>query len=434
MMTFEEIKKRIDRAIEASCEHIIGMCDVLLKNPELGYCEENTSALVRKCFDRLGIAYEYPLAVTGVKGRLSGRQNKFNVCIIGEMDALKCMGNPAANERGYAHACGHNAQIAAMLGCAAGFAGSGIMKELDGSVTFMAAPAEEFIDLEFRRKLRDEGKIKYFGGKQQLIYEGAFDDTDMAIMLHAQPNEPEARLYTRGYNLGFLEKTVTFRGKAAHGSAPFDGVNALNAAALAIIGTHSNRETFREEERIRIHPIITKGGEVVNSVPDEVCIDTYVRGASLEAIRKGSAAFERSAVGAAHMVGAEVEIEDIPGYLPINEDLLLTQAFEECASGYVGADNIICEREITGSTDMGDLSCIIPAIQPSIGGFSGGLHSADFTICNKATACILASKIMAATAASLLYNGAEKAENIKRSFKPRMSREEYIEYLNNRKE
>ena len=433
-MTFEEIKKKLDYAADAWSEKIIGVYDTLLKNPELGYCEEKTSSLVRKYFDELGIAYEYPLAVTGVKGRLGGRQNKFNVCIIGEMDALKCAGNPASNELGYAHACGHNAQIAAMLGCAAVFAESGVMKELDGSVTFMAVPAEEFIDLEFRRRLRNEGRIKYFGGKQQLIYEGAFDDTDMAIMIHAQPNEPEARLYTRGHNLGFLEKTVTFRGKAAHGSDPFDGVNALNAASLAIIGIHSNRETFREEDRIRIHPIITKGGEVVNSVPDEVCIDTYVRGASLEAIKKGSAAFDRSARGASLMVGAEVEIEDIPGYLPINEDLLLTQVFESCAEGYVGRDNIICGKEITGSTDIGDLSYILPAIQPSIGGFSGGLHSVDFAVCNNNTACVLASKIMAATAAMLLYDGAKKAENIKNSFKPRMSKEEYIEYLNNRKE
>lgn len=433
-MTFEEIKKRLDYAADARSEKIIGVYDTLLENPELGYCEEKTSALVRKYFDELGIAYEYPLAVTGVKGRLDGRQNKINVCIIGEMDALKCAGNPVSNELGYAHACGHNAQIAAMIGCAAAFAESGVMKELDGSVTFMAVPAEEFIDLEFRRRLRNEGKIKYFGGKQQLIYEGAFDDIDMAIMLHAQPNEPKARLYTRGYNLGFLEKTVTFRGKAAHGSAPFDGINALNAASLAIIGIHSNRETFREEDRIRIHPIITNGGEVVNSVPDEVCIDTYVRGSSLEAIKKGSAAFDRSARGAALMVGAEVEIEDIPGYLPINEDLLLTQVFEKCAESYVGGDNIICGKEITGSTDIGDLSCILPAIQPSIGGFSGGLHSVDFAVCNKNTACVLASKIMAATAAMLLYDGAKEAENIKNSFKPRMSKEEYIEYLNNRKE
>lgn len=198
------------------------------------------------------------------------------------------------------------------------------------------------------------------------------------MMLHAQGDEKEAKLYVRGHNLGFTAKTITFRGKAVHGSTPFDGVNALNAAALAILGIHANRETFREEDRIRIHPIITKGGDAVNSVPDEVCIDTYVRGASYAAIQKGNAAVERASKGAAAIIGAEVSFENIPGYLPLKESAELSEIFERNAAELIGRENIIYGREITGSSDIGDLSCIIPVIQPSIGGFAGALHSKEF--------------------------------------------------------
>ncbi len=316
-MTLAEIKRKLIDTIETHQDEICRIGDEILQNPERGYCEEKTSALVRRELEKRGIAYDYPCALTGVKGKLRGRESNANVCIIGEMDALWCAGSPIANETGIAHACGHNAQVAAMLGAAIAFADSGVMAYLDGDVTFLAVPAEEFIDMEYRKSLKESGKIAYYGGKQQLIAEGAFDDVDMAMMVHAQPNEPKAKLFVQGENLGFLAKTITFHGRAVHGSTPFDGVNALNAAALAILGIHANRETFREEEKIRIHPIITKGGDVVNSVPSEVCMDTYVRGASYEAIQKGNRAVENAAKGAAEMVGAAVTFEDIPGYLPL---------------------------------------------------------------------------------------------------------------------
>lgn len=361
--------------------------------------------------------------MTGIKAKLKGRDHKYNVCIIGEMDAVICEGKPS-------HKCGHNAQIATLLGAATAFAKSGVMNELDGDITFMAVPAEEFIELGYRKQLKADKKIAYPGGKQQLIAEGAFDDIDIAMMIHAQGDEPEPKVFVDGYNLGFLAKTITFRGKAAHGSTPFDGINALNAAALAILGVHANRETFREEDRIRIHPIITKGGDVVNSVPDEVKIDTYVRGASFEAIKKGNAALERAVFGAAQMVGATAEIEDTPGYLPIKESTELSRVFESNAKEIVGEKMLVYGKEITGSSDIGDLSCLLPTIQPSMGGFSGALHSKEFEISDEASAYIASAKILAGTAAELLYKGAEKARAVKAAFKPSMTKNQYIKYLN----
>lgn len=115
-MTLKEIKQRLIDTIEENRSEIFRIGEKILQNPELGYCEKKTSQLVREELERLGIAYEYPYAVTGVKGRLYGRESRANICIIGEMDAVKCAGSPIANTEGVTHACGHNVQVAAMLG------------------------------------------------------------------------------------------------------------------------------------------------------------------------------------------------------------------------------------------------------------------------------------------------------------------------------
>ncbi len=422
-----DIKKKLINTIDKHRGEIFEIADQILSNPELGYYEEKTSAFVRHIFDKYDIAYTYPHAITGVKGGIG--HGKINVCIIGEMDALVCRTHRYASSGGAAHACGHHAQIAAMLGAAIGLKCSGILNALDGRITFFAVPAEEFIDLENRTQLKADGKISCFGGKQQLISEGAFDDVDIAIMLHAQPNEERQKVYVRGHNLGFLAKLITFRGKTAHGSTPFDGVNALNAAALAILGIHSNRETFRDEDKIRIHQIITKGGDVVNSVPDEVCINTYVRGSSIDAIKKGNAAVERSIHGAADIIGASVEVENLPGYLPLCESPELSAVFENNAAELIGKDNIISGKEVTGSSDIGDLSMLLPVIQPSIGGFCGNLHSSEFAAADPDTAYIMSAKLLAATVVDLLIDNAKASENIINSFHPVMSRQAYDKYL-----
>ena len=428
-MNNENIKLSIISAIDQYSREITAIGDEILQNPETGFFEENTSRIVRDFFDKENISYQYPLAVTGIKATIKGAHPGPNVCIIGEMDSVKCVGHPYADASGRAHACGHNAQIAAMIGAALGIKKSGIADNMHGSITFFAVPAEEFIELEARKELKNQGKISFFGGKQQLIYEGAFDDVDMAMMIHAQPNEPAGKMYVQGYNLGFVAKNITIHGRAAHGSTPQYGTNALNAAALTILGIHSNRETFTEEDRIRIHPIITKGGDIVNSVPDEVCIETYVRGASPEAIKKGVQALERSVSGASAMIGATFDIETIPGYLPLKENPELSEVFEKNTEYILGKDKTVYGKEITGSTDTGDLSMIMPVIQPSIGGFCGALHSREFEITDKETAYISSAKILALTAADLLTDEATKAKNIISSFKPTLSKQEYINYL-----
>ncbi len=428
-MNLSDAMRRAADAIDKQADEIICFAEDIKKMPELGYKEFKTNQRVCKEFERLSIPYESGMALTGVRGRI-GTGNGVHICIIGEMDAVICGGHPEADKKtGAAHACGHNAQLAAMMGAARGLLASGALDAVEGTVSFFAVPAEEYIDLQDRRILRKNGKIRFYGGKQQLVYEGAFDNVDIAMMVHAQPNSPQPCVFVHGGSLGFVEKEIAFHGRAAHASEPFDGINALNAAALAILGIHANREHFREKDKIRIHPIITKGGDAVNVVPAEVCMDSYVRGASMPAILSAAADTDRALLGAAQMVGAGVDINTSAGYLPLEQDKTLGEVFRESAAQFIPQEQIFSEIDMVGSTDMGDLSHLIPCIQPTIGGFSGTLHGEDFCVADPNTAYVLPAKILAFTVLSLLENNAEKAKQIKKEFCPKMSKERYIEML-----
>ena len=411
------MKQKICAAIDACREEIIRIGDQILAHPELGYKEFQTSALVQEELEKLGLSCKTGLARTGVKATIGDPDAPINICIIGEMDAVKCYGHPAADpQTGAAHACGHNAQIASLLGAAMGLIKSGVLAELPGRVTFFAVPAEEFVELDFREQLKQKGEIEFFGGKQELLRLGEFDDIDIAMMVHSQAGSLTPELYLGGSSLGFTAKQITFRGKAAHGSTPFDGVNALNAAMVALMGIHANREPFRDEDRIRIHPIITSGGELVNVVPSVVTMETYVRGARGEAIEDACRNVDAAVQAGALAIGAQCEILDTVGYLPLHQDAGVSEIFEENARALIGGAEIHHGIDMVGSTDIGDLSQKIPCIQPTMGGFAGTAHGADFAICDKNAAYLLPAKIMACTVVDLLRDGMRKALDIKQNF------------------
>lgn len=428
-MSLSENELKIVSEIDKHADEIIEFGRQAAAVPELGFKEFKTSELIRKNFEKLSLTPQTGYGITGIKATLGNKDN-FNVCLIGELDAVVCFGrNDSSLKTGASHACGHNAQLAALYGAACGIVNSGVMNDIDGAVTFFAVPAEEYIDLDYRRSLREQEKIRFFGGKQQIIYEGGFDDADAAIMVHANPETPDEAVFVHGSSLGFLSKKINFIGKAVHASEPFDGVNALNAAALAILGMHTNRERFRDDDKIRVHPIITKGGDVINSVPDDVQIDTYVRGASMKAISNAAIDTDRAVKGAALMVGADVKIETYAGYQPLKQSYLLGEVFRKAALEFIDERAVYSGIDMTGSSDIGDLSQLIPTIQPAVGGFEGQLHSKEFDVTDEKTAYVLPAKLMALTAYRLLADNARLGKEIKSSFVPTMSKEEYISAL-----
>src|SRR5258708_3783571 len=308
-------------------------------NPETDFNEVKTAALVARRMSDLGLAPRTGLALTGVKGRLAGRVPGPRLAFIGELDSLRTSEHPLADPAtGAAHSCGHNAQIAGMLGAAAGLTEAKIAEHLAGEIIFFAVPAEEFIDVEERVRRVAKGEIEFMLGKPELVAKGHFDDVDMAMMIHTGSRDAvKTRSVLAESSNGALGKQIRFLGQAAHArSLPQLGINALNAAMIAMNAISAQRETFWEKDTIRIHPIITKGGDAVSVVPAEVRMETFVRGGSLEAIVDANKKVDRCLRAGAMAMGAEVEIHTIPGYLPQRNDERLGQIFGANAESLFG--------------------------------------------------------------------------------------------------
>ncbi len=430
-MTREELKARVCHAIDQRAQEIIAVGDFIFNNPELGYKEKKAAQVVEEKFRALGLSCQVGLGITGLKARLPGRDHKLTVAVMGELDAVVCHDHPNADPlTGAAHSCGHNAQTAMMLGAAMGLVDSGVMAELDGDVALIAVPAEEFVELDYRQRLRREGKIKFLGGKQELLYRGEFDDIDMAMMCHSDSNTPGPKIRVGGPKAssnGFIGKTIQYVGKEAHaGGAPHEGVNALNAAMLGLMAIHANRETFKDDDSIRVHPIITKGGDLVNIIPADVRMETYVRGRSIEAIIAANGKVNRALEAGAMAVGAEVKIDEIPGYLPLINDQNMCSLFRANAEQVLGTEGVEDAAFMAGSTDMGDLTHIIPGIHPNSGGTKGSAHARDWQVVDPVAAYVAPAKVLAMTVIDLLCDGAQDGLRVKSEFQPRMTKEEYL--------
>ncbi len=415
-MDREAMKKKVCDVIEANRDRIVEIGRSLYAHPELGYKELFTAGQVKKVFDELGLEYEDGLAVTGIKAKLKKDRTGPNVAIIGELDAVVCPEHPYADKAtGAAHCCGHFAQITTMLATA--MALNTIKDDITGgNITFLATPAEECVEVEWRKEQINRGKIKYLGGKQEMIHRGVFDDIDMSVMVHATNGVND--IICSSKNVGFVVKSVKFIGKEAHaGAAPWAGVNALNAASLALMAINSIRETLQDKDCIRIHPIITKGGTLVNIVPADVRMEMYIRGANIEAIKDANIKVNRAIRGCAYAIGCEVVIDDLPGYLPIESDMGLAKVFEENVKELFPDMVTVHETEVGGAAgDIGDVMTIMPCLQGGIGGFINNFHSKDFDMANEELAFIAPAKALACTVIDLLDNDGEKAKEVIANF------------------
>jgi len=433
-MDLDNYKRNVCKIIDENKEKLISIGEKIFKNPELGFKEEKTAILIKETFEKMGVKYKDKLALTGIKATISGRKKSPNIAILGEMDAVISPNHPFANkETGAAHACGHHTMITNLLGVGLGLINSGVMKNLDGSVILFAIPAEEYIEIEYRKKLLEQGKINFLGGKQELIKLGEFDDIDMAMMFHPAPNTPNRVIYTNLSMNGFIGKMVRYIGKGSHaGASPEKGINALSAAMLGLQAINSLRETFKDDDCIRVHPIITKGGEGVNIVPSEVKIESYVRAKNMDILIETNKKINRALEAGAMAIGCNIEIEDFPGYMPMISNNLMTKIFSKNASEIIGKENVYKTHiHNTGSSDMGDVTQIIPGIQPMIGGFEGELHSKVFKITDKEMAYIIPAKIMAMTIIDLLYNNANLAKEVLKERKK--IKEKYLNEIKNMK-
>src|SRR5881296_244022 len=430
-MTRDELKQRVNAAIEANAERIVALGERIRRQPELGFKEVKTAALVADVFREIGLAPKTGLALTGVRADVAGGAGPGpTFAVMGELDGLVVQGHPEADTAtGAAHACGHNAQVAGMLGAAIGLTATKAMEHLAGRVAFFAVPAEEGGDLEWRLEQVRAGRLEFLGGKCELLRLGHLDDVDLAMMIHTTPRAEDGTVSIPSSNNGRFGKTVRFVGRAAHaGGAPHLGVNALYAAHLALGAINAQRETFRDDDTIRVHPILTHGGSQVNVIPGEARVETYVRGRTLDGIRDANAKVDRALRAGALALGATVEIETLPGYLPLRTDATMARAFRRNAERLFGAGECREAGHRAGSTDMGDLSQVIPVLHPYMGGARGTGHAADYEIVDRHLAYVMPARAMAAMAVDLLWDGAAGAREVIANKVPGMTRKAYVEF------
>ena len=430
----DTVEQKIIDTINNHRDEIIAFARDIYSHAELGYKEFNTSRKFVEFTRKLGLQVHEGLAVTGAKAYLNQEKKKeISLALIGELDALRIPNHKYANpETQAAHCCGHHAQLTGIIGAAIALSDPEVAQSLDGQVVFFAVPAEEYGEIEFKNQLKEEGKIKYGGGKCELIRIGAFDDIDLSIAHHS--GNGNTICFSQGANNGFVSKVIRYRGKAAHAAGcPEKGVNALNAASLGLSALAFHRETFRDADHVRIHPIITKGGNLVNIIPDEVVIETLVRASNKEAIVDASNKTDRAFFAGGAALGATVEIETMPGYLPTlpeeaNRELI--EAAKIAAGGRYEVTVLDNKEEVSGgSTDVGDVQHIQPVLRFGTGGIEGGFHSAEFDVVDEELAYIETAKVFALGAYRLLKDGAREARKVVADYQPKYTKEEYVDFM-----
>ena len=328
---------------------ILALSAQLHEDPEVAFEEHRSAARVAAALWDAGFAttvgcYGLPTAVEAVYGTGS-----FRVLICAEYDALPKLG----------HACGHNIIAASAAGAALALAA--VADELDLTVIVLGTPAEE------------EG-----GGKALLLDAGAFAQADIALMAHPTPGEDIDCSGTSSQ--GCDRFTVTFTGKASHAAAaPADGVNALNAATVAQVAIGLLRQQL--PDGVRINALLAAGGSAINVIPDHAELSLEVRANDVRVQNDAAHRVLLACEGAALATGCTWSVDQrSPAYLPVrqHEELLrlwnrnLAETGRTLLRPPAGGAG--------GSTDMGNVSQVMPAIHPVIAvlGARGMPHTAAF--------------------------------------------------------
>ena len=413
-------------------KEMISLSEEIFKNPELGFKEFETNKLICEKLEKYNINYINNIAITGIKATIDSKKDGPHIALLCELDSVPSTEHTYLGKKdNCAHSCGHYAQVGMMLGTFLLLKESNIIEELGGKVSFIATPAEEYCDFNYRENLVKENKISYISGKQEMIKLNTFDDIDLVLSAHAMPPGTGHFAEVNSSLNGFLGKKITFRGVSAHaGLNPSDGINALNAANVALSAIAYLRETFKEEDAIRVHYIISNGGTSVNSVADKVTIDMYIRAKTLDAIIDVNKKVDRALRGGALSIGAEVEITNTGGYLPLTQDENLTKVVKNNILKFMNEDKILSDCHSFASGDIGDLSYLLPTVQIGVSGFTGRIHGNDFRTEDTHIAYELPITYFTETVKDLLKDNGKLTKEILSNYKQRLTFDQYIKLLN----
>lgn len=343
-----ELKTRARETFDGFAEELRGINRWMYHNPEEGFEEFETSRRLVEFLAANGFDVEYP--AYGLDTAFAARAGTGGpeVVICAEYDALPRIG----------HACGHNIIATAALG--AGAALAPLLTDLGCRVTVLGTPAEEGL-----------------GGKVDLIHAGAFAGASAAMMVHPAPEDTVDPLA-----LGVRHLRVAFHGKDAHASSsPWDGHNALDA----FVQLYVNISTFRQQmlPSDKMHGIITHGGDAPNIIPSLTTSEWYVRAATGDRLDVLYGRFEEMVQAAASSAGCTFEIttHGHPYESILSEPTMVELFVANCAAlGRTMSRQADRPMSNAGSTDMGNVSHLIPAIHPMIGmGAAGAVnHQPEF--------------------------------------------------------
>ena len=383
----KSLKTVSSAAIDTSTPQLNALSLEIWKNPELNYQEHTAHTLLTDFLESRGFRVQRSFAGLETAFRATFGSGRPNVCVICEYDALPEIG----------HACGHNliaeAGIAAGLGLKAALECEGAPK---ATLTVMGTPAEEG-----------------GGGKAKLIANGAFEGIDLAMMVHPSPYSCLAPGFLA---VAFLK--VTFTGRAAHAAAyPWEGVNALDAAVMAYNSISVLRQQMKPAWRV--HCVILEGGVKPNIIPERSVLELMVRTPDRLELQSAVDKVSRCFQSAATATGCQVKVDEIaPRYDEVLTNSILARLFgENWAEFGVSAPSFAAG---SGSTDMGNVSHLVPSIHPKfqVGG-GEGIHTRGFTaVANTAEAydkAIVMGKVMAHTCIDVLA-GDRLFEEIKEEF------------------
>lgn len=323
------IPEQIFHAIDTAAEQLIDISRQIHDTPELRFEERFAAQTLTQALAGFNIPAQQPVGGLETAFRAEfGRREGPKVAILAEYDALP-----------NGHACGHNLIAGAALGAAVGLAA--VRTQLPGQVVLLGTPGEEG-----------------GGGKVILIEHGAFTGVDAAMMFH-----PFDRTVLVNPALANQYLTLTFHGKNSHAAAaPWDGYSALSGVIQTFNLIDNARIHFRDGTRI--HGIITEGGKAVNVIPQTAQAMFSVRAFKADYLAQVSERVIKCAEAAATATGTRVEVNVRRGYKDMRDNLTLVRRFGEHLQA-LGVS--VQERDPSagfGSTDMGDVSHVVPAIHP----------------------------------------------------------------------
>jgi amidohydrolase len=376
-LEIEKLKLKVKDSVELQRQQLIQLSLNIHDNPELGFEEEKASAWLTSYLEENGFHVERGIADLATAFRAAYGQGSPRIALLAEYDALPKMG----------HGCGHNIIAASAVGAAV--ASKSIIDQLGGSVVVLGTPGEEV-----------------FGGKIDMVKAGTFKEIDVAMIVH-----PNLRNMVAIQALACSSLEVEFFGRPAHAAAqPYRGINALEAMILAFTSINSLRQHIRSEARI--HGIITDGGEAPNVVPAHSAAVFLIRAPDDEYLDELKDKVLNCFTGASVASGARLEYRwRDRAYAPMKNNAILAQLFSqnlELLGRHVEAFD---PRFGFGSTDMGNVSQVVPSIHPTIAIASPEvfIHTHEFASAAASEAghegLMDAAKAMAMTVADILQPG-----------------------------